>query len=306
VTNSDVRMKNIKFQYYPGNIKKTTAIGYVDLFQFIRAHREPKKHLVDLFTQISYYESIGDKKTKAKLKERLYSFTPCVVIKNKRSYSDILSFTGLLVLDFDHIHNAPEFKEYLFHEYKYIIAAWLSPSKHGVKALVKIPVVNTIDEFKAYYYGIGNKMWEYNGFDGSGQNCVLPLFQSYDPDLLARDNPETWHIKGEKFNELNQDILMPPDPVEPKTENEAIIKKMIDTGMSKIDDNGHPQLRGLCIAIGGYVSNGYIGYFVALKHIQQAITYHKYLRKGISGYQKTVEWALNEGMKRPMHLTNIN
>lgn len=291
----------IQFQYYSGDIKKSRPIGWVTVDQFIQANKYPKPHILDLFNQIAHYESIGDMEMKARLKERLFSFTPCVHINRYRRYSDIISFTGLLVLDFDHIHNASEFKEYLFNEYKFIITAWLSPSKRGVKALVNIPIVNNTEEFKSLYYGISREMWQYNGFDGSGQNSVLPLFQSYDPDLLQRNDFDTWTEEGQKLDEFNAEQI-PATPIDPKDKNEERIIKMIDTGLDKIVDSGHPQLRGVCLAIGGYISNGYIDKLTAIQHIDNRIASHPYLKKGVDGYKKTARWGIEKGMTKPLHL----
>jgi len=290
-----------QFQYYSGNIKKSRPIGWVTIDQFIHANKHPKPHILDLFNQIAHYESIGDMEMKSKLKERLFSFTPCVHISQYRRYSDILSFTGLLVLDFDHIHNAPEFKEHLFNEYKFIMTAWLSPSKRGVKALVNIPIVNTIDDFKSLYYGISQEMWQFNGFDGTGQNCVLPLFQSYDPELLHRSDYDVWIEEGQKLNDFSA-TPTEPTPIDPKDRNESRIIKMIDSGLDKITDNGHPQLRSVCLAVGGYIVNGYIDKLTALQHIDNRITSHAYLKKGIEGYKKTARWGVEMGMTKPLHL----
>ncbi len=288
----------IQFQYYQNNIKNTRPVGYLTLDRFLKSISEPKPHLIDIFDQISYYESIGDMKTKAKIKERIYYFTPCVHLNGGR---DIIRWTGLAVLDFDHINNAQEFKEYLFAEYRSIIAAWLSPSKKGVKAFVSIPIVNSADEFKSYYFGLAAEMSQYNGFDDTGQNCVLPLFQSIDRDLLCRYDADTWTEKGHNNRQLTDEII-PATPVTGTERHEKIILGMIDKGFDKIKSNGHPQLRGLCIAVGGYVANGYIDFHSALKHIEFKIENNAYLKKGVPGYKRTAKWALGLGLRKPIHL----
>lgn len=294
-------MNSIIFQYYSGNIHESHPRGWVNLDQFLNANRSPKEHTQELFRQIAYYSSVGDMTTKAKLKERLYSFTPCVHISEKRAYKYIVGFTGLLVLDFDKILNATDFKDFLFQSYNCIIASWLSPSKMGVKALVKIPVVQTTDEFKELYFGIAGEMWQYNGFDGSGQNAVLPLFQSWDEDMLIRNNPTTWVKKGVKIDNF-QTSAINHNPVNCSDETQKKIIKIINTGINKITDNGHPQLRGVCIAVGGYVANNYINYQDAITQIFNRIENNSYLKKGIPGYKKTAEWAVNYGLSKPLEL----
>jgi hypothetical protein len=294
-------MRQIHFQYYPNKVNTAEPLGFVTLQRFIDSVKQPKPHLIEIFNQIAYFESIGDMESKAKLKQRIYYFTPCVIVNRRRRYSDIAKWTGLAVLDFDHINNAPEFRDYLFNEYKSIICAWLSPSKHGVKALVNIPEVQSVDEFKSYFFGLSEEMWQYNGFDGSGQNCVLPLFQSMDYSLLQRDDFATWHAKGYKLDAMPTTPGQ-TNPVTPSDHYEKVMIKMIENGIDKITENGHPQLRGLCIAIGGYIANNYISETDALQHIDFRIENNNYLKKGIPGYKKTARWAIQKGRNSPLNL----
>jgi len=293
---------NYRFQYYSNSINCSEALGYVDLNSFLNSTKNPKPLTLELFNNIAICEVNGDMLTKAKLKESLYSFTPCVNVQNFRRYRDILRFTGLAVLDFDHITNSEDFKNYLFENYDFIIASWLSPSKKGVKALVKIPVSKSVDEFKSYFYGLGEEMWQFNGFDGSGQNCVLPLFQSYDSKLLMRTDANVFNKKGYCSTEYIATNIT-PKPVKFETKYEVIIQKIIDTGFAKITTNGHPQLRALCVSIGGYVANNYIYFNDAINYINNKITNHNYLKKGVNGYQKTAKQAVKLGMNSPLNLS---
>ena len=148
-------------------------------------------------------------------------------------------------------------------------------------------------------------MEQFNGWDGSNQNPVLPLFQSYDPDMLVRENPDTWTKRGMKQNSFDYQTTTAPVQVKrvvANDHNKERILKMIYSGLDKIIDNGHPQLRGLCIAIGGYVASGYISEHEALQEINSLIEVHPYLRKDIKNYQKTARWGISEGMRKPLTL----
>lgn len=295
------------FQYYSNEIHSSTPLGYVSLQEFLHSHKHPKPDVIELFEKIKQCTDNGDAQGKAKLKEKLYAFTPCVRVKKdgKRRYSDIVAFTGILVLDFDKIDNASDINEFLFSQYFEVIAAWLSPSRKGVKAFVKIPIVQSIDEFKSYYYGIAEEMDQYNGFDPSGQNAVLPLYLSYDSELLFRNDAETWTKKGLKINDFTSTSTVQrlPDNYKPSGDDERRILNMIKKGMDKIVDNGHPQLRSLCLSIGGYIANNYISEAVALGEINQLIQTHGYLKKGVKGYQQTAKWAINIGKNKPLTLS---
>lgn len=290
------------FQYYPADIKSNKPIGFVPLSEFIRATKSPKNNIIDVFKRISEAEKLNDLKLKAELKQNyLYYFTPCVIVNEYRRYSNISKFTGLAVLDFDHINNAGDFKEFLFNEYNFIISAWLSPSKKGIKALVSIPIVNTIEEFKEYFFGLASEMFIYNGFDGTGENCVLPLFQSYDPELLHRDNYSIWDIKGIKENSIPDIPINKPQIINTSDKHKEAVIKIINTAYDKIQTNGHPQSRAIAFAVGGYVSGGYIDEDEAIQYVYYKIENNSYLKKGIKGYKKTALTMIQKGQFSPIY-----
>ena len=295
----------IFFQYYAPGVLTNKPKGSISLEAFLRFTADPPQEFKEIFSQISAAEIAGQKEVKARLKQNnLYYFTPCVQVGQYRRYECIKRFTGLLVLDFDHIDHARDFKYFLFGEYYSIIAAWLSPSKRGVKCIVKIPIVETVAEFKEFFYGIAAEMDVYSGFDSSGQNAVLPLFQSYDDDLLSRSDFSTWTVKGYKPSDFDLASVKPLLKIDASTEEKQTIIKIINTGFCNIIDYGHPPLRDLCIVIGGYIAAGYLDEYEALQIINHKIENHKYLRKGIEGYKKTARWAIMIGQNKPLTLNN--
>jgi len=291
----------MKFQYYPAQVKSNTPIGFVSLDEFIRAHKKPRPETIKIFEQIAKAEAENNQELKAELKQNnLYYFTPCITIIKYRRYSDISTFNGIAVLDFDHIDNAEELKEYIFNEYKFIIAAWLSPSKRGVKALLKIPIVKTIEDFRDYYRAIEKTFEIYDGWDGTNKNAVLPLFQSYDPNLLQRDNAKTFK---DRIKEQQSDPVKKYTVKYSGSDNkERLILKMAETGIIRISAPGHPQLRSICRALGGYVAAGYINKTILLSHVDRLIESNSYLCKGTKGYKKTARWAIDAGAKKPIYL----
>ena len=284
----------IKFQYYNNDAKDPKPQGYVSLKGFLNSLKYPKPQMKELLDRIS--KSSGEEKSN--LKTKLFSFTPCVIIKDRRAYSDILSFTGLTVLDFDKIDYAEEFKHYLFETYGSIIAAWVSPSGKGVKAFVKIPIVKSIDEYKKYFYGLASEMEIYKGFDGTTQNAVLPLFIGHDPELLMRDNYTEWNITGSKKGSFD-----PPKQIVAPASSVSKTQWVIDwytQRISDIVDNGHPQLISNSLTLGGYVGGGLIDYQDAISLSHRCISLNSYLQKGVSGYIKTAESAIKLGTTKPL------
>jgi hypothetical protein len=287
-----------KFQFYRNNVKSTTPICDVDLSYFLRIIKYSNPNLRSVFEQLQQPDITPEKKTK--LKEHLYYATPCMMNNGKgRTYENITSFTGIMVLDFDKITNAVEFKHYLFETYPFIFAAWLSSSGKGVRAFVHIPIAESVDEFKQYFWGLAHEiMFNYNGFDTAPQNCVLPLFISYDPDALVRPISEQWTFKRPKSVEVPK-----IQPIRFRSNNHYE-KWSIDNfrkSIDKITDNGHPQLRAAAFVLGGRVGAGYISEYTAINEANNIITTNSYLAKGYEGYKRTAKEMILKGEHSPLY-----
>jgi hypothetical protein len=292
-------MQPIKFNYYEADIKRSTPLGSVTLEYLINAIRTPKKDIRNVFEQIRIAEECKDMATKQALKSKLYSFTPCVFVNGPRKYANIQHWTGLLVLDFDHLETdvAVEFKEYLFSEYKCIITAWLSASRHGVRALVKIPVCTSVDEFKHYFAGIERHLNCYNGFDKAPKNCILPMFISYDSDIMHRTDAQTWSTK-------HIEIIPPAVKQYIVDDKTSVIEKIIAKRINTITDTGHIILRATSYLLGGYVGANYIDYNDAISLINNLIDSQSYLSKKPDVYKTTAKQMVDKGLNFPTYLQN--
>lgn len=301
-------MKEVKFQYYPARVDTKKPIGFVYFEEFINSIKSPSDKTKQVFSSIAKAEKDGDMKLKAKLKqENLFYFTPCVWSNWKsRKYEDIESFTGLAVLDFDHIDNAEQFKQYIFNTYTFVACAFLSASKRGVKFLIKIPVVSSVNEYKSYFYGLGFLFDKFKGWDGSPQNAVLPLFLSYDPDLLYRENPDTFQERGKKLNAFQVESQTPVEEVEVRDGDSRLVYFNIKKAFDSIVDSGHPQVIAACVSLGGYVASGYVSQQEAEDWAFGFIQSNNYLQKGVKGYQKTARTAIQTGMRSQLKLKTNN
>jgi len=297
--------KDIKFQYYENDITKPKPLGYVTLQQFITANTSPKKEIVSIFDKIEDATISGDMELKAKLKSKLFYFTPCVQTDGLgRSYSNITGFTSFMTLDFDKIDNAPDFKKFLFDAIPSIVAAYLSPSKKGCKFIVRIPVCKTTDEFKSYFYGMAKYLEKYEGFDPSTQNCILPLYLSIDPDLLYRDDAEIWTERGYKIDEFkvfDGEIEVLENITEKDKER---VRSILTKSMEKIVDSGHFIVRSTALSAGGYVASGYYTQEEAEELIYSLILDNDYCKKNIRGYKQTAKEMIIKGMRSPLYLKN--
>jgi hypothetical protein len=291
-------MQNSKFQYYPAEITKCKPIGFVSLERFLKAVKNPNPKNSEIFKQIKLSEENKDFEKKAELKKQLYKFTPCVVVKDWRCYENIVSFTGLLVLDFDHLEqeHAKKLKQVLFDKCSFIIACWLSPSRHGIKALVKIPICENVEDFRAYFRAVEKQLGNLKGFDPTAKNCVQDLFMSYDSDLLYRNDATTWN---EKYFEP---IRKPISTSIEITDKSDVIVKIVVKNINTITNAGHYVLRATAFTLGGYVGAGYISESDAIYLINRCIEANGYLSKKASTYKKTAYTMIIKGILHPLYL----
>ncbi len=297
--------KPSEFSYFSGDIKNSLSLGNVSLDYFIKAHLYPKTKVRLLLEKIQEASKLGLKDEKARLKTQLYSFTPAVIIKKgaARKYDNIESFTGFAQLDFDKIETtdlAVSLKEHLFHSYPEIICSYLSPSGLGVKCLISIKKSESIEDYKATMKSIASEMQDIDYFDPVTKNAVLPLFISYDVNLLYRKKYSTW--TKQDFSKPSYDHLNTvPKNEMPDDRAKARVLKILERDFSQIFSDGHPQVRSSALKLGSRVGAGYIDRIEAEQWITNLIRLNSYLQKGVKGYIDTAMWGIREGSKNPRY-----
>lgn len=286
----------IQFPFYENKVFNTKPLKNITLDDFFRLVKYSNPKLIEIFNRLKV---VDNEQEKRKLKENLYYANPAVNTDMQgRKYTNIVGFTGLMPLDFDKLEFAEEFKHYIFENYPYIIASWLSASGRGVRCLVNIPIVNEIDTFKSLFNGLAfNGFSNYKGFDFAPKNCVLPLFISYDRDILIRHNAELWIKKHIEPTPIKKEFTTFKNSPKYETWSISNFKKAID----KINDNGHPQLRAAAYALGGRVGAGYISEFDAIGAAYDIIETNSYLSKGYQGYKRTAKEMIIKGANQPLY-----
>lgn len=304
--------KQISFQYYDGNIKKCRPIGFITISQFVQVTQTPKHP--EIFYEIAEAKAAGNETRKAILKESLYSFTPAVIVNGWRNQKSITSFTGLFPVDFDKMTPAEaiEFKHYLFTHFPFFYSVWLSASRHGVRGFIQVPVVQSVEEYRSYYYAIESEFTQYEYlFDKMLKNPVLPMFQSYDPDILHRPNPETWTIKAEPPKPAPKPVNMTIQVLSKVSDRELqfrrnVCLKGLQTSYMGIKDVGHPNIRSIALRAGGFAGAGYFTIDEIESLLNDMIDGHSYLRQKAETYKTTARWAITEGFANPLHPTIIS
>lgn len=293
-----------ELQYYPANVRIPEPMGLLTLGDILKAIKSPKSKTKKIFEQIREASENGDVELKKTLKEQLYYFTPCVTTDGDgRSYSNLFEFTGLMVFEFDKVDFAKELKQYIFDNLKCVIAAFLSPSGNGCKFIAKIPQASTIYEYKQYYCGLSYYLHSIQGYDIANYNPLLPLFLTYDPDILIREDAETWCIRGVKNNSMmsNSKVVV-KDPNCNTEFNKNIVRGIVCNKIDSIFDNGHPQVLRIATVLGGFVGYGYLSEYEAVDIISECINRNSYLSKDVRGYIRTAKQMISKGANKPLKL----
>ena len=311
------KSKTVMFPYYSGNIKLTKAIGYVTLEDFVNAHKYPKQKTLDIMEQVQAASNAGDLTLKRELKHKLYSFTPSVLIEVGvgRKYDNVKEWTGIMQLDFDGIETiakAHDLKEYIFTTYQCVICTFFSPSRKGVKALIRITKPTSKEHFKAIHKTVEHEFEQLGYFDAATKNGLLPMFLSEDTNIIWRDFSETvpwdkedWTIEKKS---THKDTPNPTSTFVPtarySNEEQYNYEKTIrifTKRISNIVDAGHPQVRTACLLLGSRAGAGYITKAEAEQFATGLIENNSYLQKNLQGYIDTAMWAIGEGYKSPKY-----
>ena len=321
-------LNNTKFQYYKGGIKKQVPYGMISLYDFLE--QQTNSYNKNIFEQIAEAEKKKDWKLKAKLKQENLSFySPCVIIDEYQNngyvskvkigfwkdYAHIKEFTGLFVLDFDHLKkhniNAIEFRDNIFYACDSIIAAWVSPSKNGVKAIMQIGVAKNVIEFQEYARAIKRAFEVYisNEYGKEAINIyddmkvpTQPLFQSFDPIGIMGKYWTVW-TKKEALQPPKEPVYI-PNNFETDDFHKKVVVKITNTGFKNITSStgGHPKLVKLSRSIGGYVAYGYLSEIEATDIFDYYIDNHNYLCQKARTYKKTARDMIKVGMQSPQKL----
>ena len=108
---------------------------------------------------------------------------------SKRSESALIAHSGLLCLDFDHLENLEEVRQWLLNDdYFETQLLFVSPSGDGLKWIINIDISQTTHA--DYFRAVANYLKQtYNvSVDQSGKDISRACFLPYDPDCFI--NPK--------------------------------------------------------------------------------------------------------------------
>jgi len=151
----------------------------VPLHEFLNGIRDGK-----WAAQIQCLRAASEPAARDKLKKRLPAFMLSSTSAGGRKAADMLKHSGLLQIDIDHIPEPENLRDRIGDD-RHILAAWLSPSGNGVKAIMRIPA--DIGQHKDSFAAAADYMRETydHEIDRACSDCGRLCFVSHDVEIVT-------------------------------------------------------------------------------------------------------------------------
>lgn len=143
--------------------------------------------------KIETLRNCQDEESKEILKKALPYFT-CSGTFKKREDKSLVSYSGLIQLDFDNLQEPRQYRRVLQGD-DFIFSFFISPSGNGIKIITKVE--NNPSRHTANFWGLyGYFLGRYNlKADPKVFVLSMPFFVSYDPDLYLNTESKIWTMK---------------------------------------------------------------------------------------------------------------
>jgi hypothetical protein len=237
------------------NVKDTETIHYKPItLALTRIQSGKSKETVEALRET------GDKLLKLKLPVVLFSGE----FKERRDDA-MIDHSGYIVLDFDHIEDVEDVKRTISLD-QYIYSVWVSPSGTGLKALVKIKFP---ERHRDQFRGLVSYFDKQYGLevDGSGINESRACFESYDPNIVIKDNSDVFTgiltERSERQQVVQSKVALGTDYTKL-----AIAARMIANAP---DGKKHEVLRNAAVLVGGYIGAGTVEEDEGVRILQREI-----------------------------------
>lgn len=238
---------------------------------------------------------------KQALKNSLPAVTFCGTFTTRKK-ENLKQGSGLAILDFDKLEDAFKFKEDLKAN-DIIFSAWISPSGNGVKALVKIPVIENDNEYKEIF----NQLREiFPTLDKSGADISRLCYESYDPEIYINlDSVKFIPVLTKNTFELNDIGVLTNLPV---IDGNDIANSLIKWFKGKYDSkNRNSSLFKLAIAFNDFGVDRSICSNYLISYEQSDFTEHEIASIIESAYKNSANFCTKffEDKKKKKVIENL-
>jgi len=207
-------------------------------------------------------------------KKKLPSVTFCGEFKDNRQMDKVVSATGFIIPDIDHLADVePVFR--LLEQDKNIWFAFRSPSGDGIKCGIRCQNIASDDDIKSVYTSVARYFSDIYGIkiDPACKDISRLTFLSWDPDMFINPNPQYFDpLKWLKPREAP--TYIPPPPSTDNGWKDRYGLKVIESCCNEIRNSprGEQHYTRLKKArlIGGFIGE-YISEDFALSELEKAV-----------------------------------
>lgn len=156
------------------------STNYISLSESFRRIKEGASR-----QEIENLRKESNSKKRAELKK---STLRCITYAGRFSKHDddsLIEATGLIPLDFDKVPDPASFRDLLARKIPWIIAAWISATGQGVRAVGLIPKTKDKGKYKRRYKAAIEEVG--GNPDPANSNISRYCYESYDPEIVIKD-----------------------------------------------------------------------------------------------------------------------
>lgn len=175
------------FSFYENGIVKTKPSKDIDINDFTEILKH--NNHVKLIKKI---RGIKNKKDRDKEKRKL-SYVTFAGIFTERGNNNLNKSSGFACLDVDDISDLEKVKQKVINN-KFTHLLFKSPSGKGLKLVVRIPEVNSDEEYKQYWISIAEH-YNLSDNDEATKDISRACFVSYDPEYFFNPDSEIYTDK---------------------------------------------------------------------------------------------------------------
>lgn len=236
-----------------------------------------------------------------KEKTRLPSVTFCARFNKTRNSKSVVSATGFIIPDLDHIEDVESVFSSLIQDDN-VWFAFRSPSGQGIKCGIRADGIQYDDDIKKMFNAVSRYFKDTYGIliDPACKDISRLTFVSCDPNLFINESPCLFDVQ-KWTKEPEQRFYLPPEQRNGWKANYG--RKVLESCCKDIVESVKGQQHNTRIRkatlIGGFIASGFIDEQTALSELEQAIITSGAVRVGDA--MKTVQDGIKYGKSKPLH-----
>lgn len=236
-------------------------------------------------------------------KKKLPAVTFCANFSKNRDHKNVLSATGFIIPDLDHLENVDEVFNLLSQD-EHVWFIFRSPSGSGLKCAIRAEDIKTDDDIKKLYAATENYFKSIYALklDPSCKDIARLTFVSCDPKLFINPNPKYFDIQKWLPVVLEPKFFNPPDFGNNGWKTKFGVNRLEEC-CQKIKESSkggqHPIRLQQARTVGGWIASGFIDESAALLCLENAV-----ITSGAERVQeamKTIYDGIAYGKKSPLY-----